>query len=569
VEERSGVGAAVAYRFSHAFFRTTLYEETIAPRRIRLHQQVARALESVYGRRIEEHAAELAEHYSYSSSPEDLKKAVEYGELAAQRASQVFDYGEAERHLLQALKVQEVLDPDDKTRRLELLLALCEAMLPQDNPGRLVDAVAPEAFSLAEALGDSQRAARVAARACEAIRRSASLWAYLDNAIMTRLNEWAVRAGAHAQPGSPERISADAYMGAATITLISNSAGHIFLRRAVEQARDTEDNAVFFSAANFALTFLNAIRDQQLVDGLTSEVLEHSRVGARPIDLLLCLDLAGLKALEHGDRAAAEEAWRDVARLAEQARDSTGTVRVAGAEVCVAFLDGRLEDALDLIEALQSKSQEFGVMGMTTGSSTLATPLLLAAVLSLLGQNPEPVLTMLGTNRSSLAQQAVVLALLGRFSEVPAIRARFGDVGSNEDESATSILFALLLASVLTGDRETAGSLVPRFAAMAGELRSVCWMAVGRLLGDALVLLDKPDQARGFYAQAVEVCGRVRHRPELALTHLSLAELLLDHYPNEQDAAIEHLDFAIAELRDMKMQPALERALGRRGLLKA
>jgi hypothetical protein len=32
---------------------------------------------------------------------------------------------------------------------------------------------------------------------------------------------------------------------------------------------------------------------------------------------------------------------------------------------------------------------------------------------------------------------------------------------------------------------------------------------------------------------------------------------------------IEHLGFAIAELRDMKMQPALERALRHRGLLKA
>jgi hypothetical protein len=142
-------------------------------------------------------------------------------------------------------------------------------------------------------------------------------------------------------------------------------------------------------------------------------------------------------------------------------------------------------------------------------------------------------------------------------------------VGSNEDESAISILYALLLASVLTRDRETAEALVPRFAAMAGELRSVCWMAVGRLLGDAAVLLDKPDEARGFYDQAVEVCSVVRHRPELALTRAHLAELLLDHYPNEHDTAIEHLDFAIAELRDMKMQPALERALGRRGLLKA
>jgi len=48
-----------------------------------------------------------------------------------------------------------------------------------------------------------------------------------------------------------------------------------------------------------------------------------------------------------------------------------------------------------------------------------------------------------------------------------------------------------------------------------------------------------------------------------------VSEKLLEHYSDEHDAAIEHLDFAIAELRDMKMQPALERALRHPGLLKA
>ncbi len=43
LEERSAVVARVSYRFAHAFFRQTLYEETIAPRRIRMHQQVGRA----------------------------------------------------------------------------------------------------------------------------------------------------------------------------------------------------------------------------------------------------------------------------------------------------------------------------------------------------------------------------------------------------------------------------------------------------------------------------------------------------------------------------------------------
>jgi hypothetical protein len=61
--------------------------------------------------------------------------------------------------------------------------------------------------------------------------------------------------------------------------------------------------------------------------------------------------------------------------------------------------------------------------------------------------------------------------------------------------------------------------------------------------------------------------GRVR--PEIALTRLELAELRLEHYPDERDAAIEHLDFAIGEFREMKMQPSLERALRHRGLLKA
>jgi len=48
-----------------------------------------------------------------------------------------------------------------------------------------------------------------------------------------------------------------------------------------------------------------------------------------------------------------------------------------------------------------------------------------------------------------------------------------------------------------------------------------------------------------------------------------LAKLLLEHYPQERDAAIEHLDFAIADLTEMKMQPPLERALRHRSLLKA
>ena len=62
---------------------------------------------------------------------------------------------------------------------------------------------------------------------------------------------------------------------------------------------------------------------------------------------------------------------------------------------------------------------------------------------------------------------------------------------------------------------------------------------------------------------------RLKFRPEIALTRLELAELLLEHYPDEKAVAIEHLDFAISELCEMKMQPSLERALKQRENLKA
>jgi hypothetical protein len=90
-----------------------------------------------------------------------------------------------------------------------------------------------------------------------------------------------------------------------------------------------------------------------------------------------------------------------------------------------------------------------------------------------------------------------------------------------------------------------------------------------RLVGLAAIELGDIEGGRELLHTALSEARNMRFRPEVALISLHLAELLLDHYPDERDAAIEHLDFAIAELRDMKMQPALERALGRRGLLKA
>ena len=68
---------------------------------------------------------------------------------------------------------------------------------------------------------------------------------------------------------------------------------------------------------------------------------------------------------------------------------------------------------------------------------------------------------------------------------------------------------------------------------------------------------------REYYYQALEATAKLGYRPEVALIRFGLAELLLDHHPDERPEAIEHPGFAISEFREMKMRPSLEHALAR------
>ena len=174
--------------------------------------------------------------------------------------------------------------------------------------------------------------------------------------------------------------------------------------------------------------------------------------------------------------------------------------------------------------------------------------------------------------------RANVLAFLGRHDEAHAIGKQFGDIGSDQDDSGAHILLHLFEVAILGSDEETVRVLSRRLAPLAGQLflgDSEFGGSIARLLGDAAALLGNPDEARAYYQQALEVCAKVRFRPEIAITRLHLAELLLDEAltptlsQSESEQALAHLDFAIAEFREMKMQPFLERALRHQGLLHA
>ena len=560
IDEAQGDLGSLAFRFTHVFFRQTLYDEIFAARRVRWHQQIAEALEEVHARHLDEHAAELAEHFAQSADPSSLARTVQYSRMGAGWAMRQAAHGEAQRLLRQALQAQDVLDPGDRNSRCDLLLMLGEALLPTENPWRVAEPVADEAFRLAESLGDSHRAARAAVQALEAQFRAG-----YDRGV-TGIEEWIRRVNQHAAPGTAERVFAAQYQSIFRMPT-SRSEGGALLRDAVEQARRLGNDRVFMAAAGHAVLSLRALPDLNLVEDLAREVCSGPQTGLYSVQSALALLASGRILLACGDREAAERVWSDLARLAADGRDLTIDLYAQGSRADLAFLDGRLDEAVTVLDEASALGAQHGLNGRAV-VGVVALRGIGARALYYLGHDPSRHLIELSgltaregpLGRPAAIARALVLSFLGRRDELMVIRATFGDISSDEDWSGLQVLAGLLELSVRWADVPSTEKLVARLEPMAGRLQHDFLISFGRLLGEGAVLLGRSAQARDFYAESISICEKVRFRPELALTRLDLAELLLAHYPDERNEALEHLAFSTTEFSAMDMQPYLARA---------
>jgi len=596
IEQRASLGS-LGFRFTHAFFRQTLYEEIFASRRLRLHQQVARALEAVYGRRVEEHAAELAEHYAQSTDPADLEKALHYSELAAQRASSVFAYGEAARHLEQALKVQEVLNPDDKARRCDLLLGLGEALIPAGEPQRVPVDVASVALTLAEQMEDRPRAYRASSLATRALGSSAA-----GAAIRTpAYGEWAERRSEYAEPGTVEWVRAQATLAISRWGRGRVTEGWETAQRGLGAAHQLGDQALV-RAASYPMLVAPALPRfyeerlrllpelcASLDDASPAEVVS---TGFPSLPLML---------LGFGERARAESLWDRVARVSEQRQEPSVMIWAMLGGPTLAALDGRLEDALSAGTILLARAEALGspALGRRFSANSVRTALLYLgrAGTALEALGPGVVSNESGreipdSESATLSPEAALcLAHLGRRDEAEAaLAANFAILeGPTGEQMSTIVLAWLLEAAILLDDPKIASAIHDRLrgsSSLVAVRHGTLGTCVARHLGAASALRGDREEAMQYYEQALEVAGKIRFRPEIALARLGMAELLLG--PNDgggarvgphalpqgegkrsRDVALEHLDFAIAEFREMKMQPSLERALRHKDVLKA
>jgi tetratricopeptide (TPR) repeat protein len=107
----------VLYEFGHALIRQTLYDEISVPRRVRLHRQVAEAIERVHRSSLDAHVAELAHHYFQAAAAD---KAIEYCTRAGDRAVAQVGHEEAVQHFSRAIEMVEGLEVSEEERRARL-----------------------------------------------------------------------------------------------------------------------------------------------------------------------------------------------------------------------------------------------------------------------------------------------------------------------------------------------------------------------------------------------------------------------------------------------------------------
>ncbi|HEY8172259.1 MAG TPA: AAA family ATPase [Dehalococcoidia bacterium] len=104
---------ADAYDFTHALIRHTLYGEMNPSRQVRLHRQIAEAMERAYADRANDHAAELAYQYHRSAAVPGADRGVLYALAAADSAALSGAFDEA----VSMLEIALELMPDGDARR--------------------------------------------------------------------------------------------------------------------------------------------------------------------------------------------------------------------------------------------------------------------------------------------------------------------------------------------------------------------------------------------------------------------------------------------------------------------
>ena len=554
------------YAFAHALVRETLYGELKGAQRLRLHQQVGEALESIHAAQRESVFGELAHHFGEAAPIGNVAKAIDYARRAAELASAKFAHEDAAGHYERALQLAMLEDTFDQHERGEMLLALAGA---RRHAGQIAELRAPilKAAGVARQLGDWDLLARVALG--EEGGRPAG--GQVDEELFSPLLEEA--RCALGSDDSPLRARVLAQLAMWQLRPEARERRLAMSREAIAIARRLNDSSTLARVLHAACSALYEPGNLEERLALTAETMSLAdRIG----DKSLAVNARFMRIwslLEQGDIAPVDREIEASARLAEEVREPGKLLSATQLRAMRAELTGRFDEA----EAHAQRS--LAIAQRMQGEPYQAAMQIFAALMFDLRRQ-----------QGRLAEVEAPVAEYAEPDAVPAWRAALALVYSELGRAAearreverlarhdfTDLPFDWLWLSTLslivdvaeirddTRLMELLYRLLEPYAGRAivvGDGSAVCLGSASRSLGVLAGAMRRWEIACEHFDDAVAMHTGMGARPWLARTQLNYATMLVERRePGDPARALGLLNAAIDTARELGMRTLLDRA---------
>jgi tetratricopeptide (TPR) repeat protein len=517
------------YVFKHALVQDVAYGSLLRPRRRALHEVVGRAIEELYGDRLDEHVAELAHHFSQG---EVWPKAFDYARRAGDRARAIFANREAVASYTQALEAARAMSPPPGDVEL---LAIYEARGTVWHLLTNYDA----------AVGDFEAMQEVARRLGDRVKegealysQGASHWFRFSQAHQGHVERCAREAMAIAEETGDERILA---RGLSLLGMVDQRGGALReadtkIARSVEICRRRDlrgpltTNFVWLGAhANWRGEFRKAIEHLTVAQRLAED--SHDGFFELLAGCFVCNAHAGLGEWDL--------AFQTLEAALQKGRERENKYAVARATNTLGWFHEELGDATRAIE-LDRQGIELGRAAKLTNNEIYAT--------------------------INLAYDHLALGQAGearRILEEAADRLRTGFFDSHKWKWTMRVDLGFARLALLERAPERAAGPLADGLALAERTESRRYVIAGRRLrGELLLLGGKPAEGLAELLAALALGEAIENPRAIWETGAALASALtgLGREPEARqacDTAVRALRTTLPRIPDLRLRAAL------------
>jgi len=553
-------GPEARFSFAHELIRQTLVSGLSLPRRQRLHLRVAEAMERVYSRDLEAHAADLAHHLYQAGTAADPEKTVRYLTLAAQRAVAAVAYEEGGRLYQMALQALDLQEKPDERVRVDVLLALGRALHMGGADRARWRPAFQRAVQLARSAGDSERCARAAL----GFAAGRSVAGVVD-ADVVRLLEEALELLGSAESALRARVLAR--LGPELAFSEERDRGKLLVADALQMARRIDDPETL--AYVLRIVAIGAVDAARALSLMREQIEAANRSGNKYAVLSAHIDLA-LYILALGDRAGLDRAIEEEERLQRELRIPwwTGFHRALQAR-----MDGRLDAAERLARQAFAELQpsDRGNAVQSLGAAIFGLRFHQGRLLEM-----EPEIKANAERYPAFPAYRAALALVyssdvRRREDARAVFDELAEHGFGHLPSDVNLPITLsFLADVCwsLGDAARAPELYDMLSPREGQCVVGGWAvettgAASRSLALLAATMRRWQDAERHFEDALRTNAKLGDKPWLAHTRAQYARMLIDRDgPGDRDKAFRLLTEAIAMYRQIGMPKHVEMAEG-------